>query len=102
MPRSARGRAAARAFFSIEPPRDLITRIARLTAPVLVLAGAQDCLTGLAPVIALAKVFTAGRIVVIDRCAHYPSVEQPAAFRKAVDPFLDEVKCVPATTAVTH
>jgi pimeloyl-ACP methyl ester carboxylesterase len=56
-------------------------------APVLVVAGAQDALTGLAPVLALAERFPAGRSVVIEAAGHYPWVEQPTAFRRAVDPF---------------
>lgn len=77
--------AAARAFFSVEPPADLATRLAAVTAPVLVLAGAEDAIAGAAPVAALAGRFPAGRAVVLDACGHYPWVEQPAAFRAAAD-----------------
>jgi pimeloyl-ACP methyl ester carboxylesterase len=80
--------AAARAFFSVEPPDDLVQRIGDVTVPTLIVAGAQD-ITGLAPVRALADLFPKGSAVVIDRCGHHPWVEQPAAFRRAVDPFLD-------------
>lgn len=79
---------AARAFFSVEPPHDLPARLRAVSAPVLVVAGAQDCLTGLAPVRALARLFPAGHIVVLELCGHYPWVEQPVAFRDALDPFL--------------
>jgi pimeloyl-ACP methyl ester carboxylesterase len=82
---------AATAYFSVEPPADLATRIGTLAAPVLVIAGAEDCLTGLEPVKALATRFPAGHLEVIARCGHYPWVEQPVAFRRAVDAFLDEV-----------
>jgi pimeloyl-ACP methyl ester carboxylesterase len=81
--------AAARAFFSVEPPDDLALRIGDVTVHTLVVAGAEDCTTGLAPVTALADLFPKGRAVVIDRCGHHPWVERPAAFRRAVDPFLD-------------
>jgi pimeloyl-ACP methyl ester carboxylesterase len=81
--------AAARAFFSVEPPDDLALRIGDVTVHTLVVAGAQDCATGLAPVTALADLFPNGRAVVIGRCGHHPWVERPAAFRRAVDPFLD-------------
>jgi pimeloyl-ACP methyl ester carboxylesterase len=80
--------AANRAFFSVDPPQDLAARLDDVTAPVLVVAGAQDCSTGLAPVTALAKLFPAGELVVIERCGHHPWVEQPTAFRDAVDEFL--------------
>ena len=79
---------AARAFFSVEPPHDLPERVRAVSAPVLVVAGALDCLTGVAPVQALAALFPAGRIVVLEACGHFPWVEQPDAFRSAVDPFL--------------
>ncbi|OJF14086.1 alpha/beta fold hydrolase [Couchioplanes caeruleus] len=82
--------AAAKAYFSVEPPGDLVARVGRVTAPVLVIAGADDCLTGLAPVKALAARFPSGRLEVLERCGHYPWVERPEAFRRAIDPFLDE------------
>lgn len=83
--------AANRAFFSVEPPPDLARRLADVTAPVLVVAGAQDCSTGVAPVAALAELFPAGRLALIEGSGHHPWVEQPAAFRTAVDNFLDDI-----------
>ena len=80
--------AASQAFFSLEPPRDLAERLGAVPAPVLVVAGAQDCLTGVDPLVALAGLFPAGDAVVIGRCGHYPWVEQPADFRRAADAFL--------------
>lgn len=84
--------AAARAYFSVEPPTDLVARLRAVTAPVLVIAGAEDCGTGVAALQALADVFPAGRFTAIKRCGHFPWVEQPAAFRDAVDTFLDSVR----------
>lgn len=81
--------AAARAYFSVEPPSDLIAQLSSVTAPVLVMAGAHDCGTGVAALRALANAFPAGRLVTVERCGHFPWVEQPAAFRDAVDNFLD-------------
>ncbi len=83
--------AAARAYFSVEPPTDLVARLDAVTAPVLVIAGAEDCGTGVAALQALADVFPAGHFAAIERSGHYPWVEQPAAFRDAVDAFLDSV-----------
>ncbi|HYN96131.1 MAG TPA: alpha/beta hydrolase [Pilimelia sp.] len=80
--------AASRAFFSVDPPADLATRLGEVAAPVLVVGGAEDCVTGVAPVLAVAKLFPAGEAVLIERCGHYPWVEQPAAFRRAVDSFI--------------
>jgi pimeloyl-ACP methyl ester carboxylesterase len=83
--------AANRAFFSIDPPHDLAERLGKVTAPVLILAGAQDCSAGAAQMIALAKLFPAGKAVTIEQCGHYPWVEQPTAFRHEVDQFLSTV-----------
>ncbi|WP_155368479.1 alpha/beta fold hydrolase [Catellatospora vulcania] len=80
--------AANRAYFSVEPPADLAQRLGEVTAPVLVVAGAQDCSAGLAPVRALCGLFPAGEFAVIERCGHHPWVEQPAAFRAALHGFL--------------
>jgi pimeloyl-ACP methyl ester carboxylesterase len=80
--------AANRAYFSVDPPPDLAARMGEVNAAVLVVAGAQDYNIGLAPVTALAGLFPAGRVVAIERCGHFPWVEQPTAFRRAVDEFL--------------
>ncbi|WP_010204320.1 alpha/beta fold hydrolase [Salinibacterium sp. PAMC 21357] len=82
--------AAAKAYFSVSPPTNLALRLGDIEAPVLVLAGAEDCLTGLAPVVALAGLFPSGVAEVIERSGHYPWVEQPLAFRRAIDTFLED------------
>lgn len=79
---------AVEAFLSVSPPADLRERLAEVTARVRVIAGAQDATTGLAPVLAVARLFPDGEAVVIDDCGHYPWVEQPASFRRAADPFV--------------
>ncbi len=73
-----------------EPPADLRDRLRAVEAPVLVVAGAQDALTVLAPVLAVADLFPHGRSAVVEDCGHFPWVEQPAAFRAAIDAFLAE------------
>lgn len=80
--------AAAKAYFSVAPPADVAARLRAVAAPVLVVAGAQDCTTGVRPVVAVAELFPAGRAVVLEGCAHFPWLEQPVAFRTAVDAFL--------------
>ena len=82
---------AARAFLAAEPPDDLPARLQAVAAPVLVVAGAEDALVGLAPVEALVTLLPAGRLVVLEDCGHYPWVEQPDALRRVVEPFLDHV-----------
>lgn len=92
--------AAARAFFTMDPPADLADRLHEVTAQVLIVAGAQDSVTGLAPVTALADLFCAAQAVVIDRCGHFPwVVEQPSAFRRAVEPFLQACPAVRTMTS---
>jgi proline iminopeptidase len=78
---------AADIFFSSPAEPGLAGRLASVTVPVLVIAGADDAVTGLAPVLALAELFPDGRSTVIEAAGHYPWVEQPTAFRRAVDPF---------------
>jgi pimeloyl-ACP methyl ester carboxylesterase len=80
--------AAARAFLSGDPPADLARRLREVGAPVLVIAGAQDVIAGAGPVVAVAGLFPDGSAAVIEHCGHMPWVEQPAAFREVLDPFL--------------
>lgn len=80
--------ATVRAFLAVTVPEDLPRRLSEVAAPVRVIAGAQDFLTGLAPVVAAARLFPKGEVVVIDDCGHYPWVEQPDAFREAADAFV--------------
>jgi pimeloyl-ACP methyl ester carboxylesterase len=81
----------ARAFMSGDGPPDLLDRLGRLDAPVLALAGAEDTSLHASSVEAVARLFPRGRAVVIADSGHFPFLEQPAAFRAAVDPFLAEV-----------
>ncbi|BCJ46746.1 hydrolase [Actinoplanes ianthinogenes] len=83
---------AVQAYFSVAPPADFAARLTRVTAPVLVVAGAEDCLTGLAPVVALAGLFPAGRAEVLPACGHYPWVERPHDFRRVLDEYLSLVE----------
>jgi pimeloyl-ACP methyl ester carboxylesterase len=83
--------AAARAYFSTDPPADLVDRLRTVPAPTLVIAGAQDVITGVAPVVAVADLFPNGRAAVIDDSGHTPWLEQPATFRTVVDPFLAQL-----------
>ena len=79
---------AMRAYFSIEPPEDLPRLCSAVEAPVLVVAGADDAPVGRTPPTVVAGLFAQGSVAWIDGCGHFPWVEQPEAFRSAVDPFL--------------
>lgn len=77
-----------RAFLNVTLPQDFPERLGKTQARVRVIAGAEDYTTGLAPVLAASRLFPHGEAVVIDDCGHFPWVEQPAAFRRAADPFV--------------
>jgi pimeloyl-ACP methyl ester carboxylesterase len=81
--------AATAAFFAGEAPTDLPVRLATLQASVLVVAGADDCLTGLNPVLTVANLFENGESAVIADCGHYPWVEKPVELTAIVSAFLD-------------
>ncbi len=80
--------AAARAFMAGETPADLRERLRAVTAPTLVVAGAQEASAGVAPVLAVAGLFPNGESAVVEGSGHFPWVERPDAFRAVVDPFL--------------
>lgn len=75
-------------FRSVDPPSDLASRLARLTAPVLVIVGSEDGLTGMAPVAAVALLFAHGSSVIIQKAGHYPWIERPTDFLAVTEPFL--------------
>lgn len=79
--------AAAAAWFTDIPP-DVSDRI-RATAqlPTLVIAGDLDLLTGVEPVADYARILGAD-YTLIERCGHYPWIEQPHAFRHRLDAWL--------------
>ncbi|MDF2990353.1 MAG: alpha/beta hydrolase fold protein [Microbacterium sp.] len=78
---------AAHAWFR-DIPADAVERIrADVSAPTLVVAGDRDLLTGVAPVRAYAEALGA-RLTMLEDCGHYPWVEQPDAFRRAVAPWV--------------
>jgi len=66
----------------------LLGALGRLPAPVLVVGGERDALTGVASVARVAGSFSAATSVVLPRAGHFPWVDEPEAFRAAVEPFL--------------
>jgi pimeloyl-ACP methyl ester carboxylesterase len=66
----------------------LLTALANLRAPVLVVGGEQDGLTGVGAVTAVAAAFGAAQTAVLPGAGHFPWVDQPAAFAAAVRAFL--------------
>jgi proline iminopeptidase len=66
----------------------LVDGLREVTAPVLVVGGARDALTGLESVLAVAGSFPTATTAVVPGAGHFPWVDEPAGFRAAVDPFL--------------
>lgn len=79
--------AAATAWFR-DTPEDAVERILHAERPpALVLAGAEDILSGVETVRAYAASLGA-ELRTLDGCGHYPWVERPAEFRAALDDWI--------------
>lgn len=79
--------AAALAWFT-DIPDDAGDRIRAMRAPrALVVGGDRDLLTGVQPVADYAALLSA-ELLLIGDCGHYPWVEQPASFRRALGDWL--------------
>ncbi len=70
------------------PTLDLRPRLAEVGTPALVVAGEDDFVCGPAAADDLVAHLPNVRLALIDGAGHLPFVEQPAAFRAAVAPFL--------------
>lgn len=68
--------------------QDVRAAAGRVDASVLVVAGAEDALTGPAHARALAAALPDARVEVVPGCGHTPQVERPAELARAVVPFL--------------
>lgn len=79
---------AAIDFGSVEAPADFASRLALVTAPVLVVAGADDALTGVAQVVAVADLFKNGASATIQSAGHYPWIERPDEVAEVAMSFL--------------
>jgi pimeloyl-ACP methyl ester carboxylesterase len=66
----------------------LVARLRDVTAPVLVVGGERDALTGVAAVHAVAGSFPRAETVVLPRAGHFPWVDEPVSFAAAVRGFL--------------
>ena len=69
-------------------PRYTEAELARIAAPALFVWCREDRITPLSWGEDYANALPAGRLAVIERCGHYPNIEQPAAFNRAVTEFL--------------
>jgi pimeloyl-ACP methyl ester carboxylesterase len=66
----------------------LLAGLAAVTAPVLVVGGERDALTGVAAVHAVAASFPTATTAVLPRAGHFPWVDEPEAFAAVVREFL--------------
>jgi pimeloyl-ACP methyl ester carboxylesterase len=66
----------------------LLAALRTLEAPVLVVGGERDALTGVASVQHVAACFPRATSVVLPRAGHFPWVDEPAGFRSEVSQFL--------------
>jgi len=87
---SQRHQAAREGFFAgaaIDPPAARAA-LAKLTAPVLLYAGDQDPMVPPAEVREAAPLFNDATVVVQPGAAHFPWIDDPAAFTAAISAFL--------------
>ena len=66
----------------------LLAGLHAVTAPVLIVGGERDALTGVAAVHRVAAAFPRAQAVVLPRAGHFPWVDEPDAFCAAIEPFL--------------
>ena len=69
----------------------ILTALAAVEAPVLVVGGERDALTGLASIENVAASFPRSRTAVVARAGHFPWVDEPEAFVEVVASFLATV-----------
>ena len=71
-----------------QPTMDLRAELAQIRTPTLVVVGEDDFICDLTAAREMADSIPGARLEVIAEAGHFPWVEQPAAFREAVDDFL--------------
>lgn len=90
-PLRVRGTARALVAMTTSPPdSDLPHRLATITAPTLILWGANDRLIPLATGERLRDLIPGSRLTILPGCGHLPQEECPALFHAALSPFLAE------------
>jgi pimeloyl-ACP methyl ester carboxylesterase len=66
----------------------LVAALGDVTAPVLVVGGTRDAITGPSSVDRVAASFPRAAVGWVEGAGHYPWVDEPAGFRAVVDPFV--------------
>jgi pimeloyl-ACP methyl ester carboxylesterase len=67
---------------------NLVAGLATVTAPVLVVAGTRDAVTGRRAAELVAGAFPNASIAWLEGAGHHPWIDDPEVFRAAVDPFV--------------
>ncbi|MFG2886449.1 alpha/beta fold hydrolase [Streptomyces sp. NPDC048297] len=70
--------------------------LARVTAPVLVVVGADDTYTPVPDAEAMHRALPGSRLHVVERAAHMPNLERPEEFNKVLGEFLTAVDLLPS------
>ncbi|WP_431682247.1 alpha/beta fold hydrolase [Kitasatospora sp. KL5] len=70
---------------------DTAARAKEITVPVLALNGALDSPDLIAVAENLARAVPDGRVTTLENAAHFPNMDQPGAFLRAVEEFLQEL-----------
>jgi pimeloyl-ACP methyl ester carboxylesterase len=90
---SADGQVSLRANAGYLPTPDYDVDVARdslraIRAETLVVVGERDALTGASVAERFASALPAAEVAVVPRAGHFPWVDEPAAFREAIETFL--------------
>jgi 3-oxoadipate enol-lactonase len=88
MDRHPLARATILRYVACDRAQDLRLAVGRVDASLLVVAGAEDVLTGPAHASALAAAVPGARLELIAICGHTPQVERPAELARVLVPFL--------------
>lgn len=75
---------------------DLVTRVAALARPTLVVWGAQDWILPASHAQTAAQAFPQARVHVLDQCGHAPQIEKADEFAALVRDFVDQEVLSPA------
>ena len=85
---SKRAQAGYIAGFAEVDVAGLVSGLAAVTAPVLVVGGTRDAVSGCASVDLVASSFPTATVAWVEGAGHHPWIDEPTAFRAAADPFL--------------
>ena len=73
---------------------DLRPFLGKIACPTLVVAGDSDFICGPAQAVPIAAAVPGAHLAMIPDCAHFPTIEAPAAYREAVISFLSDLRLV--------